>query len=981
MSDQQPISRSQTAYPYNRPPPQHPPYGPGNGPPLPPPPPHARMHHHAYTDSALIAGASGPSTAAGYPVSANPAYQTLSYNQAPYSNGVSANPPPQYGGPPLQPPPGPVHSRSDGAVPTFSGAQPPPSPYWMGSFQPVGPEKMGGAVSYPPPPGAQLARNPSSPTASSPRQSFGSYQDFASRQPPLPPLPQNEFTAPVGPQSGAPPYGYNLVPPAPPPLPPKVMLPTPPAVPQPDPMYLNGEQQQFQQPIQSSPTSMTQELTPNGNLQPGDDELDRVLRMSMESYAAENQRHAPVAEDEEARILRESREEYEREQERNRMLMSANEESEEEMMARVIAMSLAEEVNKQKQIERQIQRSSRDNMPGPSGSSSRPSFDHESELPYRTSGLTHSASTGSNSSAGRPHTPRPHIVTSLSTPLGSRSATPNPSQMQRSSQSPTHTQLPNPRSPTSPSSPNSMDMLPQYEEVASSPRRPNGQPHLSPIPTTPGLTSSPSSVPQSIMLESPGLQLPHSMSEPTMSPIGLSPGSQVPPSLPPHQMAQGLQGSPPHHRNRPHSSTLPAITTSGGLHRGSSSPSTGAILNQQAHHQPAPGAPGLRTSRSSAQLAPNRPHTAPGAGQGDGFNAPPVPPMPTVLMPVPSIPNGPAGPGPAGANPDLRGRLSPHPPAAGPPPINMNGAGPSTSPGSKRIQMEPEYSNKVSFGYMSPPLDQPVIPPCPAFPETVVIQADAAFHIAAPTWHHLMKLLARLGEAKVMPSPAAFSTMPLSTTVADLRLILHFHKSKVGGEWRVVLWMDYDRALPRSMTPNERGRWTTGDTTLLPWGCRIPEDSISGGLRGPGPMEVSTSSGNVVYVLQAPFPKLPISLSNVATILQEAYQKSKQSSSTGVASSSESSAPQVDKGLSLKRLSKAVDKIYPPSKHSSSVASGVLKRPESSDLVAVGGKRSVGEWFKSGFGRVVGTKEEKGGQWKNEEELADLVTPFSLDGR
>ncbi|KAG8971438.1 hypothetical protein FRB90_010499, partial [Tulasnella sp. 427] len=157
-------------------------------------------------------------------------------------------------------------------------------------------------------------------------------------------------------------------------------------------------------------------------------------------------------------------------------------------------------------------------------------------------------------------------------------------------------------------------------------------------------------------------------------------------------------------------------------------------------------------------------------------------------------------------------------------------------------------------------------------------------------------------------------------------------------------------------------------------------ESISGTLRGPGPTDISTSSGNVVYVLQAPFPKLPISLSNVAAILQQAYQKSKDSSSTGVPSSGDGAA-QVDRGLSSKRLSKAVDKIYPPSKRGSSVASGVVHRAEASDLVAVGGKRTVGGWLKSGFGRMVGTKEEKGGQWKNEEELADLVTPFSLDER
>ncbi|KAG8916865.1 hypothetical protein FRC01_002819, partial [Tulasnella sp. 417] len=288
MADQQPLARVQSAYPYNRPPPQHSPYGPGNGPPLPPPPHHGRIHHHAYTDSALIAGASGPQSAAGYAMSANPAYQPLSYNQAPYSNGVSVNPQQQqYGGPPLQPPPGPPHSRSDPAVPTISGGPPPPSAYWAGPPQAGGPERFVGAGPYPTaPPGAQQPpHNPSSPTASSPRQSFGSYQEYASRHPPPPHLPQKEFTAPVGPPSGAPPFGYHGPPPSLPPLPPKIMLPTPPAVPQPEQTFFNGDQQQSQQQqgMQSSPTSMMQELAPNGNLQPVDDELDRVLRMSMES--------------------------------------------------------------------------------------------------------------------------------------------------------------------------------------------------------------------------------------------------------------------------------------------------------------------------------------------------------------------------------------------------------------------------------------------------------------------------------------------------------------------------------------------------------------------------------------------------------------------------------------------------------------------------------------------------------------------------
>jgi len=304
---------------------------------------------------------------------------------------------------------------------------------------------------------------------------------------------------------------------------------------------------------------------------------------------------------------------------------------------------------------------------------------------------------------------------------------------------------------------------------------------------------------------------------------------------------------------------------------------------------------------------------------------------------------------------------------------------------SKRIAIEDEYADGVSFGYTPPVLDQPVVPRPPPFPEVITLIPNEAFHIAARTWHDLLRLLARLGAVSVQPLPAAFSLLPPNASVLGLRLILHFHKCKYGGNWRTVLWMDFERALPPSMTAIEQDRWNNGDTTMLPWDCRIPEEGIGGTLRGPSSIDVSSGMTDIVYVLQKPFPRLPTTLSNLATVLNEAYHLSKNAVSTGTGPSGGSATdymyPPVDRGLSLKRLHKAIEKIYPPTKRGASLSAGVMKRPGSvggdGKKVAVGGKRSMFGKLRHGVEVMVG-KEEKGGQWKNEEELCDLVTPFQL---
>ncbi len=238
-----------------------------------------------------------------------------------------------------------------------------------------------------------------------------------------------------------------------------------------------------------------------------------------------------------------------------------------------------------------------------------------------------------------------------------------------------------------------------------------------------------------------------------------------------------------------------------------------------------------------------------------------------------------------------------------------------------------------------------------------------------------MRLLARIGSVAIHPAPEAFSILPPSQSALSMRLVLHFHKCKYGGEWKTVLWMDLARKLPTSVTGMQRTRYVNGDTTVLPWGSRIPEESISAGLRGPSSQDVNSGMSNFVFVLQHPFrvPSLPTTLSNVAAVLNEVYRASKTAVSTGHPADSA-----IDRGVSLKRLHKIVEKIYPMNKRVATVATGVLRRTgNDEEVVTVGSRRSLTSWFRSGMGKVVGNQ-DKGGQWKNEEDLADLVTPYSM---
>ena len=266
-------------------------------------------------------------------------------------------------------------------------------------------------------------------------------------------------------------------------------------------------------PTSAEPSAMLAEGVDTASAEePTDAELDEVLKMSLQSYEEESHQ-AQTAETDEERILRESLDMYNKQREIEQMA-GQEEESEEDMMARICALSLAETVHQQQEIERAILQSS--NVAGPSsrgwgygvasgsGSSSGPG--------PSSSGAY--GSPGPGSASGFPT--RPQIVTSLASPQPSRTPSPRPAQL-----SPVSPSLQTDDSPTTRWANAS---LPAYEEVISGPGSPGPglSPRQEPSGPRPGHPIGPSSG------ESPVSLAPEVSPAWVSSPLDSSPQDDLP---------------------------------------------------------------------------------------------------------------------------------------------------------------------------------------------------------------------------------------------------------------------------------------------------------------------------------------------------------------------------------------------------------------------------------------------------------------------
>ncbi|KAG9034921.1 hypothetical protein FRB95_012337 [Tulasnella sp. JGI-2019a] len=458
--------------------------------------------------------------------------------------------------------------------------------------------------------------------------------------------------------------------------------------------------------------------------------------------------------------------------------------------------------------------------------------------------------------------------------------------------------------------------LPLYEEVSANATA-SARPSL--LPPTPGLTSSPT---------------PTSESSRSRTTSNISPLTTV--------------AADSHFLHTPAPIDTPSTYSTLGLSRSPSSPTTGASSRPEGSSL----SPANRLRASRSFTVPDLHDQLWGASSSEA----PVPsPMP-VAMPVPNAAM----------------------PAA--PMVHREPVAPPVGPSSRQIILEKEYAEGVSFGYRPPMLDMTVLPDPPPLPETILIYPDSAFHVCAPSWHQLLRLLARIGDVSLQPSPEAFGLLPDSGEIS-VRLVLHFHKCRYGDQWKTILWVDLNRSLPSSISPKDAWPYINGDTTILPYQCQIPRDA-GVYFQRPATGEINTSSTSITYVLpQRLSPTIPMRMDVLAAVLTDAYRSSQSAVSTGAVSPPPGSlqTSSLDVGLSLKRLCKAIDKCYNSSgKSKERPAGGVLEvsKKDGPGQVFVG-KQSLGRWLSSGVRNVLPTnRSSKGGKHGNDENY-DLVTPFT----
>jgi hypothetical protein len=217
----------------------------------------------------------------------------------------------------------------------------------------------------------------------------------------------------------------------------------------------------------------------------------------------------------------------------------------------------------------------------------------------------------------------------------------------------------------------------------------------------------------------------------------------------------------------------------------------------------------------------------------------------------------------------------------------------------------------------------------------VTLSPQSAFHILAPNFRHLLRLLAQLSRSTLEPTPGAIASSKSSQL--SLRSTLLFVRS--GSEWRTVLWLEIDTEVPADL-PN-RYKWTNNDTAQLPYQTAIPPT-----------VRHAPQSGSLIYTFPSPLPTLPIQFPNLAMYLQSSMADSKKAADSS----------------GTKRLSKIVDQCYPHQK--------VSKADEIVGAERVGHSRSVGSGL---IARVMGRKDKNKGGTSANEDTYDLVTPFRLD--
>ncbi|TFY83939.1 hypothetical protein EWM64_g54 [Hericium alpestre] len=259
--------------------------------------------------------------------------------------------------------------------------------------------------------------------------------------------------------------------------------------------------------------------------------------------------------------------------------------------------------------------------------------------------------------------------------------------------------------------------------------------------------------------------------------------------------------------------------------------------------------------------------------------------------------------------------------------------------------VEPELLHGISFGFQAPPIGvQPVIMTDPV-PNVISLPYGRCppMHIQAPSWRHLVKLMAKLSATRIEPEIEA---MAVTRTDLKLRTVVQFVKvHHSASEWRTVLYLAIDHPVPPGHPHTHK--YTNGDVSQLPFSYSL--SGLPALLRdgSDGPM---AKYYTIPPTASTPLPSLPISLSNMAMYLTSALEDSRKALN--------------DSSSGMRKLAKMVDQFYPDDHATSAV---------------IGGDGSERPGSRSLFGRLVRrgnkSKDHRGGN----ADRYELVTPFVPD--
>ncbi|KAF8761480.1 hypothetical protein RHS01_00501 [Rhizoctonia solani] len=219
--------------------------------------------------------------------------------------------------------------------------------------------------------------------------------------------------------------------------------------------------------------------------------------------------------------------------------------------------------------------------------------------------------------------------------------------------------------------------------------------------------------------------------------------------------------------------------------------------------------------------------------------------------------------------------------------------------------------------------------PASPLPPSIMIGKNDAFHVQAPNFRHLLRLLSHYGSTSIMATPAAIASSKSGTH--SLRVALYFVRGNHDRDpWLCRLFLELH-------TPDDKETTTTVPDTSLLW-----SDSSFTAPCGPR---------GKLYVLPGPLPILPLPFQTLSSFIVKRLDEACHSSND-----------------SIKRLERILIECYGSVGGASNSAEEIGGRQKGSGNISFGGLFSrVKDKFSS----------DRGGTMNDH--TYDLISPFQID--